>query len=611
MSRARRFTKRFAGDQTRYHSPVPSQPDFKFSKGNDNGTTTGNIPRHRQQHLQISSSAPQRRKPLLLRDFIRSNATSSPVFPTTKQPQAQPFPVHNRTTMTAMTNFVGNRGEPSLHWRPGLREPECAIAGKQSNTTTLFVDNIPNGLARTWFRNLFQRWGNVADVFISAKIRRNRDVLFGFVRYATVEEAKTAIEKVSGLAVQGRKLRVSMARYERGGAPVRKPSTPVKKNKNAAVQKRWFPALRDNRSYLDVAQGLKQKVEKLESIVTHKSTTIPAIHSLNVAENMDVAEMLKKAVIAENTMTLHLPQFRTKLSACKGIHGILSLSPTKLLIVFDSIDDSIDAVNEESPLWKVFDDVRLWSEGESFDDRLVWVECVGIHPICCSKENLTLIGEKWGPVLNIHNIVQGIRSITSARILLRTKAQNRIDNRIKLLCEHTTCDVWVKELSGYYGGSGDCDTEALFSPTPIHVNYDRSGALNNSKNSTQSLSFSDPLMQELSDRPKNREEHGWTDPMILDENIRWVSATNLNPYPYLRPPVSNTTPKATSSRPRGRPRKLFPPQIPLATQSNGSLEAEKTWETAQLLGISSYEEEAVLEGLRNSKRILTLEGEGD
>ena len=92
--------------------------------------------------------------------------------------------------------------------------------------------------------------------------------------------------------------------------------------------------------------------------------------------------MLKKAVIAENTEAIPIQQFRSKLSTCKGIHGILSLSPTKMLIVFDSTNESIAAVNEDSPLWNVFDDVRMWSEGESFDDRLVWVECVGIHPLC-------------------------------------------------------------------------------------------------------------------------------------------------------------------------------------------------------------------------------------
>ena len=91
--------------------------------------------------------------------------------------------------------------------------------------------------------------------------------MFGFVRYGTVEEAKIAFVKLNGLPVQGKKLLVSMARYEKGGAPIRKLSLPGEKKKIAEIKKTWSPAFRDHRSYLDVAQGLKHKLEALESFV--------------------------------------------------------------------------------------------------------------------------------------------------------------------------------------------------------------------------------------------------------------------------------------------------------------------------------------------------------
>ena len=55
------------------------------------------------------------------------------------------------------------------------------------------------------------------------------------------------------------------------------------------------------------------------------------------------------------------------------------------------------------------------------------------------------IGEKWGPVLYIDNTVESVSSLTYARLLVRTKAQNKIDARIRLLFEHGSSDVWVKE----------------------------------------------------------------------------------------------------------------------------------------------------------------------
>ena len=86
-----------------------------------------------------------------------------------------------------------------------------------------------------------------------------------------------------------------------------------------------------------------------------------------------------------------------------------------------------------------------------FDDRLVWLEFYGIHPKCWTMENVRKIGEKWGTVICIDNRVESLCSLTYARVLVRTKAQNKIDARIRLLFDYESCDVWVKEGCWYRG----------------------------------------------------------------------------------------------------------------------------------------------------------------
>lgn len=103
------------------------------------------------------------------------------------------------------------------------------------------------------------------------------------------------------------------------------------------------------------------------------------------------------------------------------VMGMFSLSLTKILLVFESEMDADNAIKEESGLWSVFDDVRRWSEGELFADRLVWIECFGIHPKCWSIETIRKIGEKWGPMIFIDEADNGIKNITHARLLVRTK----------------------------------------------------------------------------------------------------------------------------------------------------------------------------------------------
>ena len=71
------------------------------------------------------------------------------------------------------------------------------------------------------------------------------------------------------------------------------------------------------------------------------------------------------------------------------------------------------------------------------------------------------------------------------------------------------------------------------------------------------------------------------------------------------------TPQMSRKKQHGRPRKVThtpcEPLIATKQASNSRMEAHRTWETAKLLGITSNDENAVISGLRKSKRILFLE----
>ena len=185
--------------------------------------------------------------------------------------------------------------------------------------------------------------------------------------------------------------------------------------------------------------------QKLSSNVNVEKT-IPVFFTIEAAENKEIVKWLDQAIIAENTDVINISVAEQKVAAfAKNIKGMYYLSPTKILIVFDCKIEASIAVSEESYLWDVFDDIRMWFEGEVFDDRLVWIDCYGIHPKCWSTDNVRKIGEKWGPILYIENRVNNLYSLTFARMLIRTKAQNKIDGRIRILFENGSCDVWVKE----------------------------------------------------------------------------------------------------------------------------------------------------------------------
>ena len=149
------------------------------------------------------------------------------------------------------------------------------------------------------------------------------------------------------------------------------------------------PAFRDHRKYSEVLLG-KQNLGSNEN---EESKAIPICFTLNGKEDRELVKMMEQVVIVENTEVLNLEQTVKKVAAVsKSVKSMYSLSPTKMLIVFVCNDDAKNIVSMDSSLWNIFDDIRLWSEGEMFDDRLVWIECYGIHPKCWTMDNTRMIG---------------------------------------------------------------------------------------------------------------------------------------------------------------------------------------------------------------------------
>ena len=135
--------------------------------------------------------------------------------------------------------------------------------------------------------------------------------------------------------------------------------------------------------------------------------------------------------------------------------------------------------------------------------------------------------------------------------------------------------------------------------------------------STSSL---DPLVDAFSHSLVSYVGYTWHDPIVVNETAGWISLVDK---PVLHPlrgegfnatDSSPTTLVSSSKKPRGRPKKKTKmhtkhkscePRSPHV--QNSYLEAENTWNTAKLLGISSTEERVVLSGLRKSKRLMIME----
>ncbi|KAE8674910.1 hypothetical protein F3Y22_tig00111708pilonHSYRG00222 [Hibiscus syriacus] len=97
---------------------------------------------------------------------------------------------------------------------------------KGNGCYTIFIDNLPETIHWKRLGSIFGSHGQVIDAFIPKK-RNSKGVRFGFIRYATIEEARIAISKMNGIYVYGSKVRVSLAKYKPQQSFWRKSSTIV------------------------------------------------------------------------------------------------------------------------------------------------------------------------------------------------------------------------------------------------------------------------------------------------------------------------------------------------------------------------------------------------
>ena len=70
-----------------------------------------------------------------------------------------------------------------------------------------------------WLLQIFMGEGEVIDVYVSQKRRKNNDCWFGFIRFKKLEETRSAVRNLNGVKIREKSLKVSFAKYHKKGMP--------------------------------------------------------------------------------------------------------------------------------------------------------------------------------------------------------------------------------------------------------------------------------------------------------------------------------------------------------------------------------------------------------
>ncbi|GFG33179.1 hypothetical protein Cfor_01140 [Coptotermes formosanus] len=89
---------------------------------------------------------------------------------------------------------------------------------------SLKVDNLTYRTTPEDLRRVFERCGEVGDIYIPRDRFSRESRGFAFVRFYDKRDAEDALDAMDGRLLDGRELRVQMARYGRPSSPYRRHS---------------------------------------------------------------------------------------------------------------------------------------------------------------------------------------------------------------------------------------------------------------------------------------------------------------------------------------------------------------------------------------------------
>lgn len=324
----------------------------------------------------------------------------------------------------------GHRGTSHPLWGCGPREPPFSRAnGFNGGVYTVFIDGISSSATNGDLKKLFENFRTVVDSFISRKTRKNNKLAFGFVRYKNGGYAEKAIKHLDGQTFFGLTIKVSLAKYGKGGRPL--------------------PQVH-NRRYSDVLLSRAKPVYtpvNTDRIPKQKEKENKTQVSIFLHENPGMVTRLNQAIIVELEQPYEVKDLESVLTGNDmNAVCISALSPFKVAVFFDDDLSLMLALKPDSPLRRAFADVRRWSDKEQYNERLAWLECVGVHPTCWGSENFKKIGGLWGETIEVEHRINGVNSLTSAKILVRTTYMKKIDTCVTLSWESGSCDMRIYEI---------------------------------------------------------------------------------------------------------------------------------------------------------------------
>ncbi|KAE8732205.1 hypothetical protein F3Y22_tig00002237pilonHSYRG00815 [Hibiscus syriacus] len=283
--------------------------------------------------------------------------------------------------------------------------------GFRNGCYTIFIENLPQKIHWKRLESIFGTHGQGIDAFIPKK-RNSNGVHFGFIRYATIEEARKAISMMNGNHIYGSKIRVSLVKYKPRQSYWRKSSTVVERKYG------------------------------MEDFPRNKQCEVEGVR------DEDKLHVLSNCLVGWCKNFIKIDNLANQIQD-KGLAGftLMRAAGNVVLMAFED-SDSLRSVKEDKleTLAEWFSKVETWSERLVVECRRVWLVCEGIPFYAWYWDTFKNIATKWGKLIAIDNSCEFPSSFDRAKIQILTNVQGRIDELLELMVGDNVFIILVHEV---------------------------------------------------------------------------------------------------------------------------------------------------------------------
>ncbi|KAL4384633.1 hypothetical protein GQ457_15G028830 [Hibiscus cannabinus] len=299
-------------------------------------------------------------------------------------------------------------------------------AAAKEDGVTLFVFHLPEKLHWKGLWALFSYHGDVLDAYIPSK-RSKGGQRFGFVRYASMEDAMRAQERLDGFPLYSYRVRVHLARFEPG-------------RNHGRSRELW-------------------RIKNIESERGRAMEKTGTLRSVVGVVDPVKSDILKNCLVGWCSKFWRAGDLAKKLQE-EGIKdaSIMRLSGTIFLLIFKDHESLEGFLKEhEAALNKWFKNVKKWSEELSVCNRraCAWVSCQGIPIHAWNEETIGNIASLWGDLISVDERTVKPSSFYRAYFQILTNYSDPINETIELNVASKVFKVRV------------CEFEPAFTPNSV------------------------------------------------------------------------------------------------------------------------------------------------